>query len=200
MTVIFLGHGATHCCKSQSALPHALAHLVIIVPAWLGRACLGTMFHRLASGYTSHFHPGTAGNFGGFGAGSLPEHLPLPWLQPHCPGAARLALRAEHPSSSGDTSWLPGQDILKDLLMKGDNRAPHLPVPGVSRVRFPLWSALQLTPGLEGTELLSEVTSRDEQGVSHSTQGRFGPNPCDILYPEREKNSRRQAGCRGGDG
>lgn len=117
---------------------------------------------------------------------------------PDLPRAAWPALRALHPSSSSDSSWSPGQDILKGLLMKGDNGAPRLPVPGASRARFPWRLPLQLTPGLEGTELASKVTSRDEQGASRSTQGRFGPNPCDTLHPEREKNSRGQAGCGGG--
>lgn len=132
--MIFLGHGATHCCKSQCALLHALARLMIVVLVWLGRACLGTAFHGLVSGYTSRFHLGTTGNLGGFGARALPEHLPRPWLQPRCPGTAPLARRAVHPSSSGDASWLPGQDFLKGLLMKGDSRAARLPAPGVSRV------------------------------------------------------------------
>lgn len=64
---------------------------MIVMLAWLGRACLGTAFHGLVAGYTSHFHLGTTGNLRGFGARALPEHLPLPWLQPRCPGTAPLA-------------------------------------------------------------------------------------------------------------
>lgn len=153
------------------------------------------MFHRLASGYTSGFHLGTTGNLGCLEPGlclSISSHH---GSSPPALAQARLALRAVHPSSSGDTSWSPGQDILKGWLVKGDNRAPHLPALGVLRVLFPQGLPLWLPPSLEGTEPASKVTSRDEQGASCSTQGRFGPNPCDILFPEREKNSRRQAGC-----